>query len=129
MLLCLSHFFPLYLPSTLHSSTIQHPFPISSCLWVIPINSLAFPLPILSLTSSCLLYASQLCFLFPLPFPSIPSPPTDNPPCVLHFSDSVPVLVVCLVFVFLESVVDSCEFVTILLFIFLIIFFVLDKSL
>ena len=35
--------------------------------------------------------------------------PTNNPPCVLHFCDSVPVLVVCLVFVFvLGSVVDSC---------------------
>ena len=45
-------------------------------------------------------------------------------PCDVHFSDSVPVLVVCLVFVFvvflsfifLGSFVDSCEFVVILLF-------------
>ena len=51
--------------------------------------------------------------------------PTDNPPCDLHFCDSIPVLVVCLVylFIFLGSVVDSCEFVVILLFIFLIFFF------
>ena len=46
--------------------------------------------------------------------------PTDNPPCDLHFCDSVPILVVCLVcfcFYFLGSAVDSCEFVVILLFI------------
>ena len=34
------------------------------------------------------------CTFSPLPFP------TENPPCDLHFSDSIPVLVVCLVFVF-----------------------------
>ena len=65
-----------------------------------------------------------LCTFPPLPFHF----PTDNPPCDLHFCDSVPVLVVCLVhfwfcFHFLGSVVDSCEFVVILLFIVLIIFF------
>ena len=64
--------------------------------------------------------------IFPLAFP------TDNPLCDLNFCDSVPVLVVCLVYVlgffFLGSFVDSCEFVVILLFIVLIIFF-LDKSL
>ena len=41
--------------------------------------------------------------LLPCTFlPSIPPflLPTDNPPCDVHFSDSVPVLVVCLVFVF-----------------------------
>ena len=58
--------------------------------------------------------------------------PTDNPPCDLHFCGSVPVLVVCLVcfcfYLFLGSVVDSCKFAVILLFIFLIFFF-LDKSL
>ena len=54
------------------------------------------------------------------------------PPLDVYLSDSVPVLVVCLVFVFVVflfgSFVDSCGFVVILLFIFLIIFF-LDKSL
>ena len=52
---------------------------------------------------------------------------------ILHFCDSVPVLVVCLVHFcfcfFLDSVVDSCEFVAILLFIVLILFFFLGKSL
>ena len=50
---------------------------------------------------------------------------TDNPPCYFHFCDSVPVLVVCFVcfwFWILGSVVDSCEFVVILLFVFLIFF-------
>ena len=62
-------------------------------------------------------YASSSLYLFP-PIPPFPCP-TENPPCDLHFSDSVPVLVVCLVFVFLVflsfiflgSLVDSCEFV------------------
>ena len=58
-----------------------------------------------------------------------PSPlPTEIPPIDDYLSDSVPVVVVCLVFVFLGSLVDSCEFVVILLFIFFI-FFLLDKSL
>ena len=96
------------------------------------ICSLASPLPMLFLPSSCLFSTYHLCFLFPVPFPCL-SPshsPTDNPsPCDLHFCDSVPVLVVCLVcFVFvLGSIVDSYEFV-ILLFIFFIFFF-LDKFL
>ena len=62
-------------------------------------------------------YASSSLYLFP-PIPPFPCP-TENPPCDLHFSDAVPVLVVCLVFVFLVflsfiflgSLVDSCEFV------------------
>ena len=53
-------------------------------------------------------YASSSLHLFPAipPFPL----PTEIPPCDVHFSDSVPVLVVCLVFVFifLGSFVDSC---------------------
>ena len=58
---------------------------------------------------------------------TLPSPlPTDNPPCDLHFCDSVPVVVGCLVYFcvlfFLGSVVDSCEFVVISLFVLLIFF-------
>ena len=51
------------------------------------------------------LFPSILClpimFLIPCTFPfSPPLPlPTENPPCDVYFSDSVPVLVVCLVFV------------------------------
>ena len=52
----------------------------------------------------------------------------------VHISDSVPIVVVCSIFVFIVFlflsglVVNSCEFVVILLFIFFIFFF-LDKSL
>ena len=68
---------------------------------VIHISSLASTFPILFLTSLCLFCAYHLCFLFPVPFsPFSTLPlPADNPPCDLHFSDSVPVLVV-FVFVF-----------------------------
>ena len=76
----------------------------------------------------------NLCFLFLVTFPPFyPLPlPVGNPPCDFHFCDSVPVLVVCLVCFcfcfFLGLIVDSCEFVVILLFVFLIFFF-LDKCL
>ena len=133
MLLQLSHFFsPLYYlpPCTPHPPAFPH---LTSCPWVIRISSLASPFPVLFLTSPVDLYLPFM-LLIPCTFSPILSPPplpTHNPPCDLHFCDSVPVLVVCLVcfcFVFLGSVVDSCEFVVILLFIFLIFFF-LDKSL
>ena len=101
MLLELSHF-PPFIP--LHPT---HPFPpafppFSSCPWVIYTSSLAATFPILFLTSSCLFSTYHLCYLFSVPFPPF-SPfhsPTDNPPCDLHFCDSVPVLVVCLGFFF-----------------------------
>ena len=119
------------------SSQPSTPFPpqstLSSCPWVVHISSLAFPFPILSLTSPCLFCTCQLCFLIPAPFPLF-SPfllPADNPPNDLRIYGSVPVLVLCLVcfcFCFLDSVVGNCEFVVILLFIFFIFFF-LDKSL
>ena len=55
----------------------------------------------------------------------------DNPPCDLHFWDSVPVLVVSLVFslfvCWFGLVVDSCELVVISVHV--LIFFFLDKSL
>ena len=132
MLLQLSHF--------LHFIPLcpAHPLPpaspsFSSCLWVVHISSLASTFPILFLTSPCLFSTYHLFYLFPVTFPPV-SPshsPADKPPCDLHFSGFVPVLVVCLIcFCFcLGSFVNSCEFVLILLFIFLIIFFLLDKSL
>ena len=130
MLLQLSQFFPF---AYLH---LVPPFPpafpsLSSCPWVMHVSSLASTVPILFLTSPCLFCTYHLCFLFPVPFPSFsPSPlPADNPPCDLHFCDSVPVLIVCLVLgVLLGTVVDSCEFIVILLFI-VLIFFLLNKSL
>ena len=121
MLLHLSHFFPLSpLPGT--SIPSSHPLLLSSCPWEIHVSSLASPFPILFLTFPCLFCTYQLCFLFPVPFSPFSSflLLTDNPPYDLHFYDSVPDLVVCLVcfcFSFLGSVVDSCEFVVILLFI------------
>ena len=80
-----------------------HPVPptspsFSSCSWVIHTSSLASTFPILFLTSPCLFSIYHLCYLFSVPFPPF-SPfhsPTDNPPCDVHFCDSVPVLVVCL---------------------------------
>ena len=115
--------FPPFIP--LHPA---HPLPptfprFSSCPWVVHTSSLASLFPILFLTSPVYflptIYASlgsqasaqstepcqpgpHLCFLVPVPFtPFSPLPlPSDNPPCDLHFCDSVPVLVVCLVFGF-----------------------------
>ena len=117
------------LPCSLPPSNIPS---LSSCTWIIHINSLASPFTILFLTSPCLFCTYNLCFLFPLPFsPFSPFPlPADNPPCDLHFCESVPVLVVrlvCFYFCFSGSVVNSCEFVVILLFIVLIFSFSLDN--
>ena len=132
MLLQLSHFFLPFIP--LHLVPCLPPsFPhLSSCPWVIHISSLASPFPILFLTSPCLFCTYHLCYLFPVLFPPLFPLPTDNPPRGLHFCDSAPVPV-CLVhfwfcFCFFSLFVDSCDFVVILLFVFLIIFF-LDKSL
>ena len=97
MLLQLSHFPPLFL-SILHTLSHLNSSPFSSCPWVIYISSSASIFPILFLISPCLFSTYHLCFLFPVP--SIPLPThssADNPPCDLHFWDSVPVLVVCLV--------------------------------
>ena len=136
MLSQLSQFFLLFIPLC-PATPLPPAFPtnLSSCPWVVYISSLASPFPILFLTSPCLFCTHQLCFLFPVPFlPFSRHPlPADNPSCDLQFCDSVPVLVVCLaycVFAFvLGLVVDSCEFVVILLFIFLIFFYFLEKSL
>ena len=137
MLLQFSQIFPFLYPTLLPvlpcSSIPPH---LSSCPWVVHVSSLASLFPMLFLTRPRLFiptgYASySLC----LPLTILPLPlPTENPPCDVHFSDFVPVLVVSLVFVFLVflfflgSFVDSCEFVVISQFIFFIFFF-LDKSL
>ena len=121
MLIELYELFPLCpsLPSTPIPSSIL-PL-LSSCPWVAHMRSLASPFPILFLTSSCLFCTYQLCFLVPEPFSlfSLFSLSADNPPKDLHIYGSVPVIVVCLGF-FLDSVVDSCEFVAFLMFIVLI---------
>ena len=125
-------FFSPLSPSALYPPPPAFPV-LSSGPWVVHTSSLASPFPILFLTSSCLFCTSKLCFLIPAPFPPFsPFPlPGDNPPNDLHIYNSVPVLVVCLVsfcFCFVDSVVDSCEFVAILMLVALI-FFSLDKSL
>ena len=117
--------FPIFPPLYSLHPVPPHPpaSPLSSCPWVVHVSSLTplFPKPFLSLPvylmptshASFSLYLSRL--IPPLPLP------TENPPCDVHFSDSVAVIVVCLVFVFivflsfifLGSFVDSCEFVVI----------------
>ena len=94
---CPIFFSPLF-PSTLHHPSLQHS-PLSSCPWVIHVNSLASPFPILFLTSPCLFCIYQFMLLNPFTFFPILSlpPPADNPPSDVHFCDSVHVLVVCLV--------------------------------
>ena len=106
--------------------------PFSSCPWVIHINCSASTFPILFLISSCLFPTYHLCYLFSVPFPPL-SPshsPVDNHLCDLHFCDSFLFqLFAQFAFVFvLGVVVNNCELVVILLFIFFIFFF-LDKSL
>ena len=132
MLLQLSHLPPFIPLCPVHPLPPTVPL-FSSCPWVVHRSSLASTFPILFLTSSCLFSTYHLCYLFSVPFPPL-SPshyPADNPPCDLNFCDSVPVLVVCLVcfclVLFKDSVVNSYEFVVIILFIVLIFF--LDKSL
>ena len=108
MLLQLSRFFLPYIPLHPAIPTLQHSPPptLSSCPWVVHINSLASPFPILFLTSPCLLCIYQFMLLNPFTFFPILAlpPPADNPPCDLHFCDTAPVLVVCLVFVFVFQV-------------------------
>ena len=132
MLLQLSRFFLPFIPVCPVPDLPPSFSHLSSCPWVVHMSSLASPFPTLFLISPCLFCTHQLCFLFPLPSsPFSPFPlPADNPPCDLHFCESVPVLVVCLVcfyFCFSGSVVNSCEFVVILLFIVLIFSFSLDN--
>ena len=105
--------------------------PFSSCPWVIYISSSASTVPILNpLSVFCLpfmllilcTFSSSLPFLLPLALikPSVWSP-------FLWFcSCSSSLLSFC--FCFLDSIVDSYEFVVLLLFIVLIFFF-LDNSL
>ena len=58
-------------------------------LWLLHFLYYSYPPPIYFVHSN---YASYSLYLF-----SYSSLPTDNPPCNLHFCDSVSVLVVCLV--------------------------------
>ena len=130
MLLQLSHF-PSLFPSTLHLPSHQHPPPLSSCPWVVHLSSLASPFPMLFLTFPVYfvptIYASHSLYLSPH---SLASSSLLITLPVISISVNL-FLFYCLfsLFLFLGSVVDSCEFAVILLFIFLIIFFFLGKSL
>ena len=106
----------------------SHP-PLSLCPRVMYINSLVTPFPMLFLTSPYFV-PTNLCLLIPAIFPpfSIFCLPTDKPLNDLHIHDSVPVLLVCLI-CYLDPIIDSCEFIAILMFIILIIFFFLYNSL
>ena len=135
MLLQFSPFFPLYPPSTLHPQHSSIPPTLSSYPWVVHVSSLTprFPIPFLSLPIYFMPtnYAASSLYLSPLLLPS-PRPLKSLhvmsiswfcscSSCFLRFCFH------CFSFL-LGSLVDSCEFVVILLFIFLIFFF-LDKSL
>ena len=100
------------------------------CPWVIHTNSLATPFPMLYLTSPWLFY--NYLFVVFNPLTSHPSPHTpllsSNHPNVLHIHDSISVLLLCLV-CFLDSIIDRCAFYAILLFMILMFFFFLSKSL
>ena len=91
-------FSPLF-PSTLHTHSHPHSPCLGSCPWVVHMNSLLSTFPILFLTSPCLFSTCHLCYLFPVLFPPLSSShsASDNHLCDLHFCDSVPVLIVCLV--------------------------------
>ena len=98
-------FLPFIPPLPCTTPTLQHypSPPLSSFPWVVHISSLASLFLILFLTSPPVYfmptnYASYSLYL-PSPILSLPLT-TDNPPHDLHFSGSVPVLAVCLVFVF-----------------------------
>ena len=123
-------FIPLCPVSPLPPSSFPY---LSSCPWGIHVSSLASPFPILFLTSPCLFCTYHLCFLLSVTFP--PFFPSLSPLITLSMiSISVILFLVQLfaqfVFAFvLGSLVDSCEFVVILLFIVLIFFFFCDKSL
>ena len=126
MLLQLSHFPSFILLCPAYPLLPAFP-PFSSCPWVVHINSLASTFPILFLTSPGLFSIYHLCYLFSVPFhPLSPSPsPTEQPPYDLHFCDSV--LFQLFAQFVLGWVLNSCEFVVILLFIFFTFF--LSKSL
>ena len=101
MLLQFSQFSP-FIPPPPCPPNLQHQPRLSSCPWVVHRSSLIplFPVPFF-ISSVYFMPTSYASFLYLSP----PIPPfllpTEIPPCDVHFSDSVPVLVVCLVFVFI----------------------------
>ena len=101
MLLQLSHLFFLFgFLCPMPTFPPAFPLHLSSCPWVMRVSSLASSFPIPVLTSPCIFCSYQLCFLIPTPFPPF-SFPADNLPNDPQTYDSVPVLVVYLIFVFI----------------------------
>ena len=128
MLFQLFWFLPL-LPLSTKPPSLSQTIPTRcSCPWVVHINSLATPFPILYFTSP-LLFCNYLFVLLkstPLhPFLHTPLP-SNNYQNALCNHDSVSVFLVCLV-CFFDSIVDTYVFLAIWLFIVLIFF--LNKSL
>ena len=127
-----SIFSSLYPPSfcTSHPPAV-FPIPLSSCPWVVHISSLASPFPVLYFTSPLSIFYLLFMLLISCTFSPILSPPpaAENPPCdpFLWFCSCSSCCFVC--FCFLGSVVDSYEFVIILLFMVSIFFFFLGKFL
>ena len=68
ILLQLSQTFPLCPPPPGTTLSSSNSFALNSCPWVVHVSSLASPIPILFLISTCL-FCFQLCFLIPAPFP------------------------------------------------------------
>ena len=102
---------------------------LSSCPWVVHISSLTSPFLYYSYLPLFILWLTIMLLIPCKLSPFLPHYPADNPPCDLNFCDSVPLVVVCCVcFCFLGSLVDSCVFVVISLFIVLIFSYFLDKS-
>ena len=128
MLLQLSHF-PSLPSSTQHPHFLWQSL-LSSCPWVMHISSLATPFPILFLTSPCLFCTYQFVLLNPFTFSPILSFPLPKVTTQM-ISISMILSLFCLFvqFVFSDPIVDSCEFIAILMFIVLIFFFFLNKSL
>ena len=122
-------FFSFFSPSSLHPLFNQH-----SPTWFMSVGctykffGFSIFYAILNLPLSILYLPFMLLTPCTFSLPCSPLLPAYNPPCDLHFCDSVLVVVSLVCFCFLGSVVDSCEFVVILLFIVLIFFF-LDKFL
>ena len=89
---------PAFLPHHHHLVHVHGSYIIYK-LFGIPTNYTILNLPL------SILY-QPFMVLIPCTFSPIPLLllPTGNPPCDLHFSDSVPVLVVCLAFVFVFQI-------------------------
>ena len=97
-----SQFSPLYPPLSPHPLPSGIPPPLSSCPCLVHRSSLRSVSYTISVPPTLVMpnFILLLPCTFAPPIPPFPLP-AEIPPCDVHFSDSVPVLVVCLVLVFL----------------------------